>query len=662
MNVDNDLIWIALMTAMLPLGGALIAGLLGKQVGYPWVHRIVVSFVAVAFGLSCYLFNVFVLNGHAPVDTAFYVWATAGTAHFDVAFLLDRLSATILMIVLFVSLMVHIYTIGYMAEDPSYNRFFSYVSLFTFSMLMLVLADNFLLMFFGWEGVGLVSYLLIGFWFQREAAVDGGLKAFLVNRIGDIGFILAIAGVFMYFNSLNYHDVFQQVHLVIDKTIQLVPGVNVSVISAICVLLFIGAMAKSAQVPLHVWLPESMEGPTPISALIHAATMVTAGIYMVARMSPLFEFSPAALSMILILGGTTALFMGLVAITQNDIKRVIAYSTISQLGYMAVALGASAYDAAIFHLITHAFFKALLFLAAGSVIIALHHEQDMRKMGGLANDMPITYLTFVIGALALCAIPPFSGFYSKDTIIEAVHLSLTPGAGYAYWCVLIGAFVTPLYMFRALFMTFHGKQHTDPSLRGHIKESTWVVWLPLVLLAIPSVLAGQLLISSIIYSHGKLLGETTFVLPEHNVLEQLALHYQGAKLMALEAGRTLNFWLALGGIFTAWLFTAKYPAWSEIVKKRFSWIYAILINKYGFDAFNRVVLVDGALDVGHVFYDVSDVKIIDGVFVNGSGRLTRWFAQTARLLQTGYIYHYALAMVLGVTAMLVWYIGGFNHV
>jgi len=657
--VDQILLYIALATALLPLAGSLIAGLLGKKLGHTLTHRIVVSLVGIAFLLSCYLFKVMVSDGHAAIDGVFYTWATAGVAHFDVAFLLDRLSASMILSVLFVSLMVHIYTIGYMADDPGYLRFFSYVSLFTFSMLILVLADNFLLLFFGWEGVGLVSYLLIGFWFERESAAFSSLKAFLVNRIGDIGFILATAAVFLYFNTLNYHTVFQQVHMITSHTVHILPGVDVSAITLICVLLFIGAMGKSAQVPLHVWLPDSMEGPTPISALIHAATMVTAGIYMVARMSPLFEFSTTALSMMLVLGATTAFFMGLVAITQNDIKRVIAYSTLSQLGYMAVALGASAYDAAIFHLMTHAFFKALLFLAAGSVIIALHHEQDMRKMGGLVSYLPVTYLTFMVGSLALCAIPPFSGFYSKDTIIDAVRLSTTPGAGYAYYCVLLGAFVTPLYMFRALFMTFHTNERTDFSLRDHIQESPWVVLVPLVLLAIPSLFAGQWLISPFIYANQKLLGDAIFVLPNHNVLNQLAAHYEGAKLMALDAGRTLVFWLSISGIFTAWLFTAKYPNWSVLFKERFHWLYRMLVNKYGFDEFNQTVFVHGTQDAGHLCYEVGDVKLIDGVCVNGSGRFIRWFAQAARLLQSGYIYHYAFAMVLGVALMLVWYVGGF---
>ena len=464
-------------------------------------------------------------------------------------------------------------------------------------MLILVLANSFLLMFFGWEGVGLVSYLLIGFWFKRETAVFGSLKAFIANRIGDVGFILAMACILMYFGTLTYHDVFRQVPLNIGRTLSILPGHDVPILTLICLLLFLGAMGNSAQVPLHVWLPESMEGPTPISALIHAATMVTAGIYMVARMSPLFEYSQATLSLILVIGGTTAFFTGLLAVTQNDIKRVIAYSTLSQLGYMAVALGASAYDAAIFHLITHAFFKALLFLAAGSVIIALHHEQDMRKMGGLAPYMPITYLTFVIGSLALCAIPPFSGFYSKDTIIEAVHISTIPGAHYAYLCVLAGAFVTPLYMFRALFMTFHTNERIAPDLKGHVKESPWVVLIPLIALAIPSVIAGQLLIDFILYAPTKLLGDSIFVLPEHNVLNQLSTDYHGSKLMALEAGTSLTFWLAIAGILTAWLFTAGFPHWSQLFKKRFSWLYAILVRKYGFDDFNQIVLVRGTQDV-----------------------------------------------------------------
>lgn len=656
--MENSVILVALIIVLLPLTGAITAGLLGKILGRTLTHRILVTFVGVSFFLSCYLFRTIVLQNHPAVENTFYTWASADIIRFDIGFLVDHLSATMAMIVLFVSFMVHIYTIGYMADDPGYTRFFSYVSLFTFAMLVLVLANNFLLIYFGWEGVGLVSYLLIGFWFKRETALFGSLKAFLANRIGDLGFLLAIAAVLTHFGTLNYHDVFRQVFNVVNQTMHIIPGYEVSVITVICFLLFIGAMGKSAQVPLHVWLPESMEGPTPISALIHAATMVTAGIYMVARMSPLFEYSLAALSFILIIGGTTAFFMGLVAVTQYDIKRVIAYSTLSQLGYMAVALGASAYDAAIFHLITHAFFKALLFLAAGSVIIALHHEQDMRKMGGLASYLPVTYLTFLIGALALCAIPPFAGFFSKDVIIESVKLSTVPGAGYAYACVQAGAFVTPLYMFRALFMTFHTNERADPALKGHIKESPWVVLMPLILLAIPSVLAGQILINPMLFAHTKLLGDSIFVLPEHNVLGRLAADYDGPNMMALEAGSTFTFWLVIAGIITAWFFTS-FPGWSDVLKKRFSLLYSILVRKYGFDDFNQIVFVHGTQDVGHVCYDVSDVKMIDGVCVNGSGRFIRWFAQTARFMQTGYIYHYALAMALGILVCLLWYVGGF---
>ncbi len=645
---------IAAAVALLPLAGALIAGLFGKKIGRSATHWVTIVLVGAAFLLSCYLFAVIVLLGHPPVEGVLYHWVVSGPFNFDVAILLDHLSATMLFIVSFISFMVHIYTIGYMADDPGYERFFSYVSLFTFAMLILVLANNFLLLFFGWEGVGLVSYLLIGFWFKRESAVDGGLKAFIANRVGDVGFILGIAAVLTYFNSLDYHTVFSQATHLLDTTMPLFPGIHASVITVICVLLFIGAMAKSAQIPLHVWLPESMEGPTPISALIHAATMVTAGIYMVARMSPLFEYSPAALSLVLILGATTCLFMGFLAVVQQDIKRVIAYSTISQLGYMAVALGASAYDAAIFHLITHAFFKALLFLAAGSVIIALHHEQDMRKMGGLAPYMPITYLTFAIGALALAAIPPFAGFYSKDAIIEAVHLSTTPGAHYAYFCVLAGAFVTPLYIFRALFLTFHGKKHYE----GTVYESPWVVLIPLIALAIPSMIAGGLLIGPMLFATPRLLGSSIFVLPQHNVLATLAEDYQGAQMMAIHASQTMTFWLALLGILTAWLFNLARPQWADSLKKRWSYLYHILVEKYGFDKFNQIVLVHGSRRLGEFFYKVCDLLMIDGLFVNGSGRFIRFFANKGRRLQTGYLYHYALAMLIGLAILLGWFVLG----
>ncbi|HTM64433.1 MAG TPA: NADH-quinone oxidoreductase subunit L [Gammaproteobacteria bacterium] len=655
--MENLLIQISLLIGLLPLAGSLIAGLLGKRLGTTLTHRIAISFVGIAFFLSCYMFWKIVIHAQPAIDHVFYTWASAGVMNFDVGFLIDRLSATMTLVVLFVSLMVHIYTIGYMEDDPGYTRFFSYVSLFTFSMLMLVLSNNLLLLFFGWEGVGVVSYLLIGFWFKREAANFGSLKAFLVNRLGDIGFILGIAVVLWLFGTLNYHEVFRQVPSALDKVISVTPDYSVNAITFVSLLLFIGAMAKSAQVPMHVWLPESMEGPTPISALIHAATMVTAGIYMVSRMSPIFEYSPQILSFILIIGGTTAFFTGLLAVVQNDIKRVIAYSTLSQLGYMAVALGASAYDAAIFHLVTHAFFKALLFLAAGSVIIAMHHEQDMRKMGGLARYLPITYITFVIGSLALCAIPPFSGFYSKDTIIEAVKLSEMPGAGYAYWCVLLGAFVTPLYSFRALFMTFHTKPRMDEETRSHLHEPSWVVWVPLVLLSIPSVVSGQMLIYRMLYAHPSLLGDSIFILPEHDVIAKLGEEFPGSVMMALDAGLTPTFWLTIAGIATAWLFTAYRPSLSTWFTHRFSMLYKILLRKYGFDDFNQIVLVRGTQETGTLFYDVSDVKLIDGS-VNGSGAMVRWVAKVVRNVQTGYLYHYALAMVLGITVFLIYFMWG----
>lgn len=655
----NSLLTITLAIILLPLAGSLIAGIVGKPIGRSATHWVTISLVGISFLLSCYVAAQVVILGKAPVAGMVYQWGTSGLFHFNVSFLIDRLSATMFFVVTFVSLMVHIYTIGYMKDDPGYQRFFSYMSLFTFSMLVLVAADNFLLLFFGWEGVGLVSYLLIGFWFERESAVVGSLKAFLVNRVGDFGFLLGIAAILKYFGTLDYHFVFYNVATILNDTMPIFPGVNVSVITVICVLLFIGAMGKSAQVPLHVWLPESMEGPTPISALIHAATMVTAGIYLVARMSPLFEYSAISLSLVLVIGATTCLFMGILALVQNDIKRVIAYSTLSQLGYMAVALGASAYNAAIFHLITHAFFKALLFLAAGSVIIALHHEQDMRKMGGLAGYLPLTYITFLIGAISLSALPPFAGFYSKDAIIEAVELSRIPGASYAYFCVLAGAFVTPLYIFRALFLTFHGQERMDDHTKEHLRESPWVILLPLIALAIPSMFAGGMLIEPLLFAKPTLLSGSIFVLPEHNVLAMLSTTFQNATMMALHASHTLAFWLAMLGIVTAWLFVLKMPQWADLLKQRFKTIYFILVHKYGFDDFNQFVLVRGCRKLGELFYVYTDLKLIDGVFVNGSGRVIRWLSNFSRQAQTGYLYHYAFVMVAGLLVFLGWLLLGF---
>lgn len=650
---------LAVIIAMLPLAGAIIAGVLSSSLSFKTVHRVLITLVGIAFFTSLYLVKYFIVDGHEALYFPLYTWASAGMISFDVSFYLDRLSVLMSAIVLFVSWMVHIYTIGYMDGDDGYKRFFSYVSLFTFAMLMLVYGGNFLVLFFGWEGVGLVSYLLIGFWFKRDSAAAGGLKAFLVNRVSDIGFLLGTAMVFWYFGSLNYPTVFSSVAALADANIVFSPAFPVSVITCICALFFIGAMGKSAQVPMHVWLPESMEGPTPISALIHAATMVTAGIYMVARMSPLFEYSEAMLSVVLVIGGTTALFMGVLALVQNDIKRVIAYSTISQLGYMVVGLGASAYDAAIFHLMTHAFFKALLFLAAGSVIVAMHHEQDMRKMGGLARYLPVTYLTFMVGSLALCALPPFSGFYSKDIIIEAAMLSHVPGATYAYYCVLIGAFFTSLYSFRAIFMTFHTNERMDAETKSHIHESPWVILLPLVLLAIPSMIIGQILVQPMLFADTKILGSSIYIAEQHNVLYHLATEFHGATDMALHAGKHLPFWLSLLGIFAAFLFSARFPSWATYLTRRFSWIYSILLNKYGFDQLYDWVFVRGSKKAGEICYEAGDRKVIDGYIVNASAYFVKWFAGISRRMQTGFLYHYAFVMVLGLLFGLVWYARGF---
>ncbi|MDX1901682.1 MAG: NADH-quinone oxidoreductase subunit L [Gammaproteobacteria bacterium] len=646
---------LAFIVMMLPLIGALVAGLLGKRIGRVATHRITIFLVGVSFLLSLYLVWQMVVLGAPAQEIIIYHWVNSGTFHFDVGILLDRLSAVMIAIVSFISFAVHIYTIGYMSDDPGYERFFSYVSLFTFAMLTLVLANNFLLMFFGWEGVGFVSYLLIGFWFGRDSAVFGSLKAFIANRVGDVGFVLALAVMVYVFGSLDYHTVFAQAPLVVDKQITLFSNYGIPTIGLICFLLFVGAMAKSAQVPLHVWLPESMEGPTPISALIHAATMVTAGIYMVARCSWLFEYSPGMQSVILVLGASTCFFMGILAVFQNDIKRAIAYSTISQLGYMAAALGVSAYDAAIFHLITHAFFKALLFLAAGSVILAMHHEQDMRKMGGLAKHLPVTCLTFWIGALALAAFPPFSGFYSKDAIIELVHLSTIPGAGYAYFCVVAGAFLTSVYIFRVLFLTFYGESRSTH--HGPVTESPWVVLFPLIILAIPSFIAGGLMVGPMLYAPLRVLGHSIFVLPQHDALSYLAEHYEGATQAALMAGHSLTFWLVIAGIFVAWFIAMFLSRRADVYQKRFPILAWLIEHKYGFDDFNQYVLVRGVRAISRFFYAFTDLIVIDGFFVNGTGNVVRWLARVSRRLQTGYIYHYAFVMGAGVLLLLIWFVG-----
>lgn len=652
---------LCLVLVLAPLVGSIVAGLFRVQIGRTGAHTVTILGVGLSFLLSTYVAAAIFSGSIETLNVNLYTWASGGNSfpyEFHIGFLIDPLTVVMLLVVTFVSLLVHIYSIGYMADDDGYQRFFSYISLFTFMMLMLVTSNNFLQLFFGWEGVGLVSYLLIGFWYDKEAALEGSLKAFLVNRVGDFGFVLGLGMILAYTGSLDYETVFKSAQFLSSETIQLFAGANWSVLTVICLLLFFGAMAKSAQVPLHVWLPESMEGPTPISALIHAATMVTAGVFMIGRISPLTELSTTTLSFILVIGATSALFTGILALVMNDIKRVVAYSTLSQLGYMMVAMGASAYSAGIFHLLTHACFKALLFLAAGSVILGMHHEQDMRKMGGLWRKMPVTWFTFLIGSLALCAVPPFAGFYSKDTIIEAAMLSEIPGGSYAYFCVLAGAMITAIYTFRSFFMTFHGKPRMDEHTWSHVHESPWVVWLPLVILAIPSVVIGYVLYMPFLFNSPALLSKSLFVLPEHNVLAELGHEVTSALGSALHAPATLTFWLTLAGIGLAYLAYIAVPKIPAILANHFSWIYRLLLNKYGFDSFNEKVLVPFVKTLGRFFYSVGDQKLIDGFFVNGTGKTVRWFAQKGRVLQSGYLYHYATVMVLSLFGFLCWLLLG----
>jgi NADH-quinone oxidoreductase subunit L len=689
-----------LIVPLAPLAGAVVAGLFGWAIGRRGAHWITIIGMLISTLAAGAVFRD-VLDGNfynGPV----YTWLASGNVRFEIGFLIDRLSATMMLVVSFVSLMVHIYTIGYMADDPGYQRFFSYISMFTFFMLMLVAANNFLQLFFGWEGVGLMSYLLIGFWYQRPSATYAQLKAFLVNRVGDFGFLLGIALVLMYFGTLDYTTVFGAARTLGANTIEIFPGAAWSLMTVICLLLFVGAMGKSAQFPLHVWLPDSMEGPTPISALIHAATMVTAGIFMVARMSPLFELSETALSVVMVIGAITALFMALIAIVQNDIKRVVAYSTLSQLGYMTVALGASAYAAGIFHLVTHAFFKALLFLGAGSVIIALHHQQDMRKMGGLRKYLPVTYWTTLIGAISSAGIPGFAGFFSKDSIIEAAHLSQTPGAGFAYFAVLVTVFVTALYTFRLVFMTFHGAERlrddrgSHHEAQGHGKggdsahghaparkdhgrdtpsgagvasvsgvtspkgapvppsdgaphESPAVVTVPLILLAIPSICAGWV-IGPMLF--GGYFGSAIVAAPAHDVLAQMGRDFQGVPAMMIHALGTAPFWLATGGVAAAAYLYLLRPDLPAVIKEKAGVVHTILERKYGFDEAYQWLFGDGAVRFGTGLWKGGDVAVIDGVLVDGSARAVGWFAAVIRYLQSGYIYHYAFAMIVGILVLL----------
>ena len=677
-----------LAVPLAPLVGAVVAGLFGKNVGRAGAHRVTILGVAIAFFISAYVLYAVAVEG-AHFNATIYQWLALGgnsPGHLmmEIGFLVDGLTAMMMVVVTFVSLMVHIYTIGYMADDPGYQRFFSYISLFTFSMLMLVMSNNFLQLFFGWEAVGLVSYLLIGFWFTRPTAIFANMKAFIVNRVGDFGFILGIGLIVAYAGTLNYGEAFARGA---DLAKLGFPGTDWRLITVTCICLFIGAMGKSAQVPLHVWLPDSMEGPTPISALIHAATMVTAGIFMVARMSPLFELSDVALSFVMTIGAITALFMGFLGIIQNDIKRVVAYSTLSQLGYMTVALGASAYSVAVFHLMTHAFFKALLFLAAGSVIMGMHHDQDIRNMGGLRKYMPITWITFLVGSLALIGTPFFAGFYSKDSIIEAVHASHLPGAGFAYFAVAAGVFVTAFYSFRLYFLVFHGEErfrhkpfppeahddhaahdepegtgadahasHAEPGAHGDEHhdphESPWVVTLPLVLLAIPSAVIGAITIQPMLF--GRFFDGAIVVLGEHPAMEELGKDFHGWLTMAAESLAGPIFWLALSGVVVAWYFYLRRPDIPAALQRRFSFLYKLLDNKYYFDWFNEHVLSRAARVVGSALWQRGDVGFIDGIVIDGSASTIGSVARAARRLQSGYLYWYALVMIVGVIGLMTW--------
>jgi NADH-quinone oxidoreductase subunit L len=665
-----------LAVPLAPLAGALLAGIFGTTFGGNWIgrrlsHTLCILGVFVAFVISVMTLKSVAVDG-ARFNQTIYEWMVIGGLKMEVGFLVDGLTAMMMCVVTFVSLMVHIYTIGYMEEDDGYNRFFAYISLFTFSMLMLVMSNNFLQLFFGWEAVGLMSYLLIGFWFNRPSAIFANLKAFMVNRVGDFGFILGIGLIVAFAGTLSYAETFAKAGELAKLGL---PGTGWQLITVICICLFVGAMGKSAQFPLHVWLPDSMEGPTPISALIHAATMVTAGIFMVARMSPLFELSDVALSFVMTIGAITALFMGFLGIIQNDIKRVVAYSTLSQLGYMTVALGASAYSVAVFHLMTHAFFKALLFLAAGSVIMGVHHNQDIRWMGGLRKYMPITWITALLGSLALIGTPLFSGFYSKDSIIEAVHFSNLPGSDFAHFAVLAGVFVTAFYSFRMYFLVFHGKERFDQNPEAHQKhftdeepdphghhddhqkphESPWVVTVPLILLAIPSVVIGFLTIEPMLF--GGLMKDAIIVDGnKHPAMANLARGFHGAAQMALHGLTTAPFWLALAGVVSAWYLYLVNPALTARLKSMFQPLYTLLENKYYMDWFNENVIARGARLLGMGLWKGGDEGLIDGGMVNGSARGVAWVASVVRWFQTGYIYHYAFAMIVGVFLLMTWFV------
>ncbi len=639
---------IYLTIALAPLVGAVIAGFFGGMLGRTATHTITILGVLVSTVLALVVFNYHVLEQGEVFNQNLYTWMQIGGLNISVGFLVDNLTSVMLVVVSFVSLMVHIYTIGYMHDDKGYTKFFSYISLFTFSMFMLVMSNNFMQLFFGWEAVGLVSYLLIGFWHHKESAVEANLKAFLVNRVGDFGFLLGIGLVLAFSGSLDYMEVFASLDNTMNQQLW-----GLDLITVICLLLFVGAMGKSAQVPLHVWLPGSMEGPTPISALIHAATMVTAGIFMVSRMSPMFELSDVALTVVMVVGAITALFMGLLGIVQNDIKKVVAYSTLSQLGYMTVALGVSAYSVAIFHLMTHAFFKALLFLGAGSVIVAMHHEQDIRKMGGLRKKMPITYWTGLVGTLALIGFPGFAGFYSKDMIIEAVHFSSLPYAEWVYYAVVAGVFITAFYSFRMFFLVFHGKSRVDHHTEEHLHESAPSITFPLIALAIPSAVIGYFTIDPMLFN-GWLDNAITIDAAKHVSMTELSKIFDSAAAMIPHAVQTLPFWMMVGGIVAAWILSLYRTQWADWIQKTFHRTNYALESLYGFDRFNEIVFVNGVKKLGNLLWKVSDSMLIDKMLVNGSARLVGFVGSVVRPIQTGYVYHYAFFMIFSLLIILTW--------
>ena len=648
---------IHLLIILAPLLAAVVVGFFGHRIGRAGSHWLTILAVGISFVLSSIVLYQLYWGGLEAENYKLYTWAISNEIAMEIGFLIDNLTALMIVVVSFVSLMVHIYTIGYMRDDPGYQRFFSYISLFTFSMLILVMSNNFLQLFFGWEAVGLLSYLLIGFWYQRESAILANLKAFLINRVGDFGFILGIAAIVMYTNSLDYVTVFANAENISSQNIEIFSGISWNAMSVVCILLFIGAMGKSAQAPLHVWLPDSMEGPTPISALIHAATMVTAGIFMVARMSPLFEYSETALSVVLVVGSFTAFFMGLLGVVQNDIKRLIAYSTLSQLGYMTVALGVSAYSVAIFHLMTHAFFKALLFLAAGSVIIAMHHEQDIRNMGGLKKYMPLTYFTALAGSLALIGFPGTSGFFSKDIIIEAVKHSHWMGQGIIYWIsylsVLLGVFVTALYTFRMFFLVFHGEEHMDSKTKKDLHESPPVITIPLILLAIPSLIAGWVTIETVLFNN--YFEGAIFVTGLHNSLQGLASEFTGSFNFLLHSLKSSPvFYLSISGVATSWFFYIQRPDIRGMISLKLSGLRNLLINKYYFDDLWVKGFAAGGRQVGYFLWKKGDELIIDGLIVNGIANNIRQLALILRNIQTGFLYHYAFIMIIGLTFILGW--------